>query len=158
VPARRSTLVHCSVGNPCNSACWCSCFRHLLAAHSGQCLLSVGCRTDWRHDWQIWVDRKISDFRDKNSRTWAVSIIKDTASATNGSTYQKTEQISDILKTDTDTDVGVRNNENTEYRQLNTAKFGYVRFLYHNTLWSLFWILSTQKIKCDRIRFSRSAN
>jgi len=48
----------------------------------------------------------------------------DTASATNGSTYRKTEQISDILKidTDNDTDVGVRNNENSENRQLNTAK------------------------------------
>jgi len=47
--AQCSTLAHCSVGfnlRPAIPAC-CSCFRqHLLMAWPGDCLFSIGCRTD----------------------------------------------------------------------------------------------------------------
>ena len=50
VSARHRMLAHCSVGldlRPAIHACCCSCFRQrLLAAYPGDCLLSIGCRTD----------------------------------------------------------------------------------------------------------------
>jgi len=40
--------------------CCCSCFRQRrLVAYPGDCLLSTGCRTDRRHDWQT----STADFR-----------------------------------------------------------------------------------------------
>jgi len=66
------------------------------------------------------------------------------------------------VKIDTDIDVGVRNTENPENRQLNTAKIrlGSVSVSQYTVIFIPY--LSTQK--CDRIaykcasRFSRSAN
>jgi len=56
VPGCHSTLVHCSVIldlRPAMPATCCSCFRQCLpAAYPGDCLLSTGCRTDRRRDWQ----------------------------------------------------------------------------------------------------------
>jgi len=42
-----------------------------------------------------------------------------------GSVYRKTEPISDILKTDTDTDVGIWKTENTEKPTKKTENNGY---------------------------------
>jgi len=45
----------------CNHCC--SCFKQcLLAAWPDDCLLSIGCRTDRRHDWRR--GRPTEDFRD----------------------------------------------------------------------------------------------
>jgi len=54
-------------------ACCCSCFRQrLLAAYPGDCLLSIGCWTDRRHDWEKWQTN--SRFQGQR-RPWA--NIKD---------------------------------------------------------------------------------
>jgi len=50
--------------------------QRLLAAYSGDCLLSIGCRTNRRYDWRN--DRPTADFRYtgwRNTRSW--SIFKD---------------------------------------------------------------------------------
>jgi len=58
VLAHCSMLVHFSVDfdfRPACPACRCSCFRQcLLVAYAGDCLLSIGCWTDRRHEWQTW--------------------------------------------------------------------------------------------------------